>query len=185
MVSPGRFTLPCPGAFPERLYFHGNNKTDEDIAYALDSGVGCFIVDNPQELDRLDEAAGVRGIRRQVLLRVTPGIDPHPPGHQHRADRLPVRRAHRDRPGRPVRGGGPGEEHLEVEGFHSHIGSQIFEAEPFCDAVDILLDFAQAMRIAHGFVARTLNLGGGFGVRYVESDPMVDIPGNIRPWPST
>lgn len=70
--------------------------------------------------------------------------------------------------------------HLQVEGFHSHIGSQIFEAAPFCDAVDILLDFAQAMRQAHGFVARTLNLGGGFGVRYQESDPAVDIPGNIR-----
>ena len=67
-----------------------------------------------------------------------------------------------------------------MEGFHSHIGSQIFEAAPFCDAVDILLDFAHAMRQAHGFVARTLNLGGGFGVRYRESDPTVDIPGNIR-----
>lgn len=71
-----------------------------------------------------------------------------------------------------------------VEGFHSHIGSQIFEAEPFCDAVDILLDFAQAMRQAHGFVAETLNLGGGFGVRYLESDPVVDIPGNTGRWRS-
>ena len=182
VVSPGEIYTALAGGFPpERLYFHGNNKTDEDIAYALDSGVGCFIVDNLQELDRLDEAAGARGIRQRVLLRVTPGIDPHTL-QAINTGRIDCQF------GVPIETGQAaqfvaaalGKEHLEVEGFHSHIGSQIFEAEPFCDAVDILLDFAQAMRIAHGFVARTLNLGGGFGVRYVESDPMVDIPGNIR-----
>lgn len=78
VVSPGEIYTALAGGFPaEKLYFHGNNKTDEDIAYALDSHVGCFIVDNHQELARLDEAAGVRGIRQRVLLRVTPGIDPH------------------------------------------------------------------------------------------------------------
>lgn len=69
---------------------------------------------------------------------------------------------------------------LEVCGFHSHIGSQIFDPQPFCDAVDILLAFAQDMWQHYGFVASIFNLGGGFGVRYVESDPTVDIPGNIR-----
>ena len=63
VVSPGEIYTALAGGFPaEKLYFHGNNKTDEDIAYALDSHVGCFIVDNHQELARLDEAAGVRGI---------------------------------------------------------------------------------------------------------------------------
>ena len=62
VVSPGEIYTALAGGFPaEKLYFHGNNKTDEDIAYALDSHVGCFIVDNHQELARLDEAAGVRG----------------------------------------------------------------------------------------------------------------------------
>lgn len=182
VVSPGEIYTALAGGFPaEKLYFHGNNKTDEDIAYALDSHVGCFIVDNHQELARLDEAAGARGIRQRVLLRVTPGIDPHTlqaintgridcqfgvPIETGQAARFVVDALSR--------------KNLIVEGFHSHIGSQIFEAEPFCDAVDILLDFAQAMRQAHGFVAETLNLGGGFGVRYLESDPVVDIPGNIR-----
>ena len=143
--------------------------------------MGCFIVDNHQELERLEQAAGARGHRQRVLLRVTPGIDPHTlqainTGRIDCQFGVPIETGQAaqfvaDALSRP---------HLQVEGFHSHIGSQIFEAAPFCDAVDILLDFAHAMRQAHGFVARTLNLGGGFGVRYQESDPAVDIPGNIR-----
>lgn len=182
VVSPGEIYTALAGGFPaEKLYFHGNNKTDEDIAYALDSHVGCFIVDNHQELARLDEAAGARGICQRVLLRVTPGIDPHTL-QAINTGRIDCQF------GVPIETGQAAQfvadalsrKNLIVEGFHSHIGSQIFEAEPFCDAVDILLDFAQAMRQAHGFVAETLNLGGGFGVRYLESDPVVDIPGNIR-----
>ena len=182
IVSPGELYTAVSAGFPmQNAYFHGNNKTDEDIAYALDCGVGCFIVDNHQELERLEQAAGARGHRQRVLLRVTPGIDPHTlqainTGRIDCQFGVPIETGQAaqfvaDALSRP---------HLQVEGFHSHIGSQIFEAAPFCDAVDILLDFAQAMRQAHGFVARTLNLGGGFGVRYRESDPTVDIPGNIR-----
>lgn len=182
VVSPGEIYTALAGGFsPEKLYFHGNNKTDEDIDYALDSGVGCFIVDNHQELERLDRAAAARGKRQRVLLRVTPGIDPHTL-QAINTGRIDCQF------GVPIETGQAAafvadalsKEHLEVEGFHSHIGSQIFEADPFCDAVDILLDFAQAMRQAHGFVVKTLNLGGGFAVRYLESDPAVDIPGNIR-----
>jgi diaminopimelate decarboxylase len=181
VVSPGEIYTALAGGFPaDRLYFHGNNKTDEDIQYALDSGVGHFIVDNHQELDKLDQYAGEKGVRQKVLLRVTPGIDPHTlqaintgridcqfgvPIETGQAERFVLAALEK--------------KNLDVEGFHSHIGSQIFEAEPFCDAVDILLDFAQGIREKTGFVAKTLNLGGGFGVRYLESDPVVDIPGNI------
>ena len=129
----------------------------------------------------LDEAAGARGIRQRVLLRVPPGIDPHTL-QAINTGRIDCQFGVPIETGQAARfvADALGRKNLIVEGFHSHIGSQIFEAEPFCDAVDILLDFAQAMRQAHGFVAETLNLGGGFGVRYLESDPVVDIPGNIR-----
>ena len=182
VVSPGEIYTALAGGFPaEKLYFHGNNKTDEDIAYALESGVGCFIVDNHQELEALDRAAAQRGKRQRVLLRVTPGIDPHTL-QAINTGRIDCQF------GVPIETGQAARfvaaalrmEHLDVEGFHSHIGSQIFEADPFCDAVDILLDFAQGLRQELGFVARTLNLGGGFGVRYRESDPVVDIPANIQ-----
>ncbi len=182
VVSPGEIYTALAGGFPaEKLYFHGNNKTDEDIAYALESGVGCFIVDNHQELEALDRAAAQRGKRQRVLLRVTPGIDPHTL-QAINTGRIDCQF------GVPIETGQAARfvaaalrmEHLDVEGFHSHIGSQIFEADPFCDAVDILLNFAQTLRQDLGFVARTLNLGGGFGVRYRDSDPVVDIPANIQ-----
>ncbi len=182
VVSPGEIYTALAGGFPaEKLYFHGNNKTDEDIAYALDSGVGCFIVDNHQELAALNRAAGVRGIRQRVLLRVTPGIDPHTlqainTGRIDCQFGVPIETGQAAR----FAAAALTMEHLEIEGFHSHIGSQIFEAEPFCEAVDILLDFAASLRQEYGFVARTLNLGGGFGVRYQACDPVVDIPGTIR-----
>ena len=182
VVSPGEIYTALAGGFPpEQLYFHGNNKTDEDIQYALDQGVGHFIVDNPLELAQLNHFAGARGRRQKVLLRVTPGIDPHTL-QAINTGRIDCQF------GVPIETGQAAAfvaealtmEHLEVEGFHSHIGSQIFEAEPFCDAVDILLNFAQDLREKLGFTVQVLNLGGGFGVRYQESDPQVDIPGNIR-----
>lgn len=182
VVSPGEIYTALAGGFPpEQLYFHGNNKTDEDIQYALDQGVGHFIVDNPLELEQLNHFAGARGRIQKVLLRVTPGIDPHT------LEAINTGRIDCQF-GVPIETGQAAAfvekaltmEHLEVEGFHSHIGSQIFEAEPFCDAVDILLGFAQDLREKLGFTVQVLNLGGGFGVRYQASDPAVDIPGNIR-----
>ena len=182
VVSPGEIYTALAGGFPaERLYFHGNNKTDEDILYAMDSGVGHFIVDNHHELERVNRYAGARGIKQKVLLRVTPGIDPHTlqainTGRIDCQFGVPIETGQAARFVQAA----VGMENLDVLGFHSHIGSQIFEAVPFCDAVDILLAFADEMRQALGFNVRVLNLGGGFGVRYQETDPMVDIPGNIK-----
>lgn len=182
VVSPGEIYTAVQGGFPaERLYFHGNNKTDEDIRYALEQGIGYFIVDNHSELERLNACAAEMGIRQKVLLRVTPGIDPHTL-QAINTGRIDCQF------GVPIETGQAARfvEHaislpaLEVMGFHSHIGSQIFEPEPFCDAADIVLAFALEMRGKYGFTARVFNLGGGFGVRYVESDPTVDIAANIR-----
>lgn len=182
VVSPGEIYTALAAGFPaKRLFFHGNNKTDGDIRYGVDSGIGFFIVDNHNELRLLNDYAGEKGVRQKVLLRVTPGIDPHT-----------LRAINTGRIdcqfGIPIETGQAAEfvrealtmKHLDIRGFHSHIGSQIFEAEPFCDAVDILLEFAGEMRRTCGFTAQILNLGGGFGVRYVDSDPMVDIAANIR-----
>lgn len=182
VVSPGELYTALKAGFPaERLFFHGNNKTDADIRYGVDSGVGYFIVDNENELQILNQYAGEKGIKQKVLLRVTPGIDPHT------LEAINTGRIDCQF-GRPIETGQAAsfvkmaieQENLDVWGFHSHIGSQIFEAQPFCDAVDILLSFATEMREHVGFVARIFNLGGGFGVRYVESDPHVDIPSNIE-----
>jgi diaminopimelate decarboxylase len=181
VVSAGEIATALAAGFPaDRLYFHGTNKTDADIAYGVEQGVGCFVVDNANELEVLGREATERGITQRVLLRVTVGLDPHTleainTGRVDSQFGVPIDT------GQALRFviqavGTPG---IEVAGFHSHIGSQIFEATSFCDQVDRLLAFACNVRDEMGFVASTFNLGGGFGVRYVESDPQVDIAANI------
>lgn len=181
-VSPGEIHTALAAGFPaEHIYFHGTNKTDDDIRYALDAGVGHFVVDNPGELHALQREAAERGITQPALLRVTVGLDPHT------LEAINTGRVD-SQFGVPIETGQAkgffaealAQPNVRVDGLHSHIGSQIFEVRSFCDQVDILLDFAVRVRDELGFVARTFNLGGGFGVRYVESDPRVDIAGNVR-----
>lgn len=182
LVSPGELYTAVKAEFPmEKAYFHGNNKTDADIAYAMDQRVGTFIVDNMEELTAVSEQASSRGQRQKILLRITPGIDPH----THKAV---VTGSVDSKFGQAIATGQalqfvekalslPG---LELDGFHCHIGSQIFESEPFCQAADIMLNFMADIRSRLGYTAHVLNLGGGFGVRYVESHPSMDIAANIR-----
>ena len=181
VVSCGEIhTAACAGYPLERAYFHSNNKTDEDIAFALERGVGCFVVDNEYELRALSDAACAAGRRQKILLRVTPGIDPHTyeaintgmvdskfgaAVETGQAEELTVQAL-----------GLPG---VELAGYHCHVGSQVFEEDVFQRTCDIMLEFMARMRQRHGFVARELNLGGGYGVPYVEADGQVDIGSRI------
>ncbi len=182
LVSPGELYTAKAAGFPmERAFFHGNNKTDADISLALDSGVGCFVCDSREELLALDKIAGERAVRQPVLLRVTPGIDPH--------TFAAVTTGKVDSKfGSPIATGAALElaelalslSHVELTGFHCHIGSQIFDVQPYVDAADVMFGFIKSVKDATGFVAGTLNLGGGFGVRYTESDPAFDYAAAIR-----
>lgn len=182
VVSAGEIATALSAGFPaSQLYFHGSNKTDAEIAYAMESGVGCFVVDNTDELKTLSREAQRRGITQQILLRVTVGLDPHTlaainTGKVDSQFGVPIET------GQALRFVAQAlqTKNVEVMGFHSHIGSQIFDASSFCDQVDRLLVFACDVRDELGYVAGTFNLGGGFAVRYVESDPEVDIAANIR-----
>ena len=181
VVSAGELATALSAGFPaDLLYYHGTNKTDAEIAYGVEQGVGCFVVDNTNELEVLDREARARGRAQRILLRVTVGLDPHT------LEAINTGRVD-SQFGVPIETGQalsfvrkalntPG---VEVTGFHSHIGSQIFEPDSFCDQVDRLLDFACTVRDELGYVAGTLNLGGGFGVPYVEQDAKVDIAANI------
>ncbi len=179
LVSPGELHTAHAAGFPmERAYFHGNNKTDADVAYAIASGVGYFVADNREELDAISREASARGIRQRILIRVTPGVD----AHTHAAITTGMVDS---KFGLPIATGQalmltdyalslPG---IELVGFHCHIGSQIFESAPFLEAADVMLAFLAEVRDSLGFTATVLNLGGGFGVRYVESDPEIDYQG--------
>ena len=182
IVSPGELYTAARAGFPmERAYFHGNNKTDADIALAIDKGIGYFVADNAEEIDAIDRMAAERGIVQKILLRLSPGIDPH--------THAKISTGSVDSKfGTAIETGQATElcryildkKSISLEGFHCHIGSQIFECDPFCDAADIMLEFIASVKRELGFETRILNLGGGFGVRYVESDPHIDYAENIR-----
>ena len=181
-VSGGELFTAARAGFPaEKIYFHGNNKTDKDIDDALDMGVGTFVVDNTDELSVLSAKAAARGIRQKILLRITPGIDPH----THRAmltgnvdskfgnaiatgQALEIVKKALSAPG------------IDLAGLHCHIGSQIFDSEPFADAADIMTRFIAEIKEKCGFEVRELNLGGGLGVRYTEYDREIDYAGQIK-----
>lgn len=182
IVSPGELYTAYKANFPmENAYFHGNNKTDADIKLAIDLGIGHFIADNREELDSINRIAAEKGIIQKVILRITPGIDPH--------THAKINTGKVDSKfGTPIETGQAEEliqyalllKNIQLTGFHCHIGSQIFDCKPFYDAADIMIAFIAHIREKFNYTAKYLNLGGGFGVRYVESDPRINIPGNIR-----
>ena len=180
-VSRGEIHTALEAGFPaEQIWFHGDGKTDTDIRYALDHSVGCFVVDGYEELDALNREAGKRQMRQKILLRVTPGIDPHtyeavntgrvdvkfgvPIGTGQALDFV---RAALDMP------------NVALDGLHCHVGSMVFDESVFEDTVDLMLAFMREVKEKLAYVTKTLDLGGGYGVRYVDSDKQADIPGRI------
>ncbi|MBR4655075.1 MAG: diaminopimelate decarboxylase [Oscillospiraceae bacterium] len=181
-VSPGEIATALSAGFPaENIYYHGDGKTDADIAFALDKGVGCFIVDNGDELISLNEAAEARGIRQKVLLRITPGIDPHTYAAIN-TGAVDVKF------GVPIETGQAMEfvraamtmENLDVAGLHCHVGSMVFFENVYLRTVDLMVGFMAEVRDELDITFRELNLGGGYGVRYTDDDPHSDIPARLR-----
>lgn len=182
IVSPGELYTAVTAGFPmERAFFHGNNKTDGDIELAVENGVGYFVVDNEDELYAVDRCASEHGIVQKILLRVTPGIDPH-------THKKISTGSVESKFGIAI-GTGQAEEavakalelkNIELCGYHCHIGSQIFDSEPFHTASEIMLKFIADIKEKYGYTPDMLNLGGGLGVRYVESEPEIDYYGELR-----
>lgn len=181
VVSSGEIhTALCAGFPLEKAYFHSNNKTDEDIAYAIDNGIGYFVVDNREELDAIERIAGEWNLSQKVLLRLTPGIDPH--------TYAAVATGKVDSKFGSAIETGQAEEmtayalslpHLHLSGYHCHVGSQVFDSDVFLRATAIMLDFTAKMKAKYGFEPEELDLGGGYGVRYLETHPELDIYANI------
>lgn len=181
VVSRGEIYTACLAGYPmENTFFHGNNKTDKDIAYAMEKGVGYFVVDNMEELFAIEREAGERNITQKILLRLTPGIDPH----TYEA----VATGKVDSKFGSAIETGQAEEitaaalkmpHIDLAGFHCHVGSQVFAEDVFERSAVIMLDFIVNMREKYGYEARELDLGGGYGVRYVDSDPYLYVDKKI------
>ena len=172
VVSSGELYTALAAGFPaENIYFHGNNKTPEELAYAIRSGVGHIVADNIAELDILEQLASAANAHQKVLFRVKPGVDAHThdfvktgcidskfgfaleTGEAFES----IRRA-------------ASLSCLVVEGIHCHIGSQIFDIDPFELAAERMLGLAAKVRDELGFEMETLNMGGGIGIKYLQTD---------------
>ena len=167
--------------FPlENAYFHSNNKTDGDIEFAIQKGVGCFVVDNAEELFAIDEIAGAHGIKQKIMLRITPGIDPHTYAavSTGKVDSK-FGSAIETGQAKAITSLALTFENLELTGFHCHVGSQIFDGEVYIATSRVMLRFIADMERELGFICRDLDIGGGLGVRYVESQPMLDLKATI------
>ena len=172
VVSGGELYTAKAAGFPmEKICFHGNNKSPRELEIAVESGVGRIVVDNLEELERLEATAERLGRTAGVLLRVKPGVEAHT--HEF------IRTGQIDSKFGFALETGEADEAVRralaldrvcLKGFHCHIGSQIFDMEPFREAANVMLAFAARIREETGFVMEELNLGGGFGIRYTESD---------------
>ena len=181
VVSCGEIYTARLAGFPlEKSYFHSNNKTDADIEYAIDAGVGYFVCDNEEELYAIDRIAAERGKVQRVLLRLTPGIDPH--------TYAAVATGKVDSKfGSAIETGQAEQitkkalalESIHLSGFHCHVGSQVFDSDVYLRASEIMLGFIADMKKKYGYFTEQLDIGGGYGVRYVEEDPTIDIAKNI------
>ena len=173
VVSGGELYTAIKSGFPaNRIYFHGNNKSYSELEMAVKYGVGRIIVDNFYELELLkDLAKNQQNKKIKVMLRLTPGIEAHT--HEY------IKTGQLD----SKFGFGLGNGHalmavesalsirgLKLTGFHCHIGSQIFEKDPFKDTAKIMIKFAKTAKEQYGFETKEIDFGGGFGIKYIDND---------------
>ena len=176
IVSGGELAVAkAVGFTPEKIYFHGNNKTPDELAFALEYGIGHFVIDSFYELDLLQELAGQKGLKQDVMLRVSPSIDPHT--HVYTTTGIldskfgfsietgdaakAIRRA-------------MDSSNLNLNGIHFHLGSPIFELEPYSAAIHAVLNYLTQFK-EEGLNLQEFSPGGGFAIGYVRDEPPPDI----------
>ncbi|WFD11149.1 diaminopimelate decarboxylase [Tepidibacter hydrothermalis] len=177
VVSGGELYTALKANFPpSKIYMHGNNKTEDELIFAIKSGVGRIIVDNRQELELLEILCEELDKNIDVLLRVNPGIEAHT--HKY------IQTSKNDSKfGESIFSEDiqfiinkfQMSNRVNLKGFHCHIGSQIFEENSFYSSALVMIEFMKEIENKCNFITKELNLGGGFGVRYSEEDDQMDI----------
>jgi diaminopimelate decarboxylase len=168
VVSGGELSLAQSVDLPrEKVYFHGNNKTADELKLALDWGIGRIVVDNFYELDLLNTLAHEMKVKQSILLRLNPGVDPHT--HRHTTTGILDSKF-----GFPLATGQAetavakaiSASNLNLVGLHFHLGSPIPDTSPYQAAIGLVLNFAKEMKAKYDFNLNELSPGGGFAVRY-------------------
>ncbi|MCX7771675.1 MAG: diaminopimelate decarboxylase, partial [Clostridia bacterium] len=182
VVSGGELYTAKKAGFPmEKVYFHGNNKTSQELCEAIEAGIGRIVVDNAYELQLLDKLCGEKGRTAKISVRVKPGVDAHT--HDF------VKTGHIDSKfGVALENGEVYEfvslakslRNVELVGLHCHIGSQIFDLDPFIETAKVMLELIAELKDHYGVIISELNLGGGFGIKYTEKDDPVEYDSYIQ-----
>lgn len=174
VVSGGEISYARSVDFPmDRVDFPGNNKSREELELALEAGVRHIVVDNFYELELLGKIAGEKGVTPDILLRISPGVDPHThkyitTGNIDSKFGIPLVL------GEQAVAAALSMPQVNLTGLHFHIGSQLAETEPYRQSIDFILNLAAEMKRKHNFELQELSVGGGFAIRYTQSSP--DIP---------
>ena len=179
VVSGGELYTALQAGFPaEKMYMHGNNKLDYELGEAMENSIGCIVADAYSELDKIDAEAKKRGIKQNVLLRINPGVEAHTHAF--------VQTATTDSKfGFSIQDGTAekatqyalSKENVVLQGYHCHIGSQIFEKQSFVIAVEKCMRFIAHVKKTLGFITEKLNLGGGYGIWYTDEDRKISADG--------
>lgn len=182
VVSGGELYTAYQSGFPmEKVFFHGNNKSPEELRMAMEYGVEIFVVDNLYELENLNNLAVQKGKKASVLFRLTPGVEAHTHSYTQTGQQdskfglgikdgvaIQVIRHALTLPG------------INVKGVHCHIGSQIFDIDPYKLAVKVMFEFLDELKQLTGFEAEILDMGGGLGIVYREGDQPATIESCVR-----
>ena len=155
-----------------KVYFHGNNKSDEEIELALDAGTGYFVIDNASESERLVRIAKEKGKHAKALLRINPGISAHT--HEYIMTATPdskfgIHNQDKEHIEKVIETTAASE-YIDLRGFHSHIGSQIVEVSSFEKAIETMIGFLAEIKTEYNLDNMELSIGGGFGIKYVDGD---------------
>ena len=177
VVSGGELYTALKAGFPtEKISFHGNNKTKDELLMAVEKNVGVIILDNFHEIELLKQVLHETNKKVQVMLRITPGVSAHTheydqTGQEDSKFGFDVRSGQAEKAFLQVKA----EEQMELIGLHAHIGSQILETEGFNLEVEKLMQLVQEWKQKYDYQPQVLNLGGGFGIRYTAKDRVIGL----------
>lgn len=172
VVSGGELYTALSVGFPaEKICFHGNNKKYSELVEAVDAGVGRIVVDNLTELETLNTIAGEKGKKVSIMFRIKPGIDAHTHDFV-RTGQIDSKFGLALETGEAMQGvkTALSMTNVELKGVHCHIGSQIFDIDPFELAAEVMMKFIKDIKDETGVTITELNLGGGFGIKYLVDD---------------
>lgn len=177
VVSGGELYTALKAGFPtEKISFHGNNKTKDELLMAVENNVGVIILDNFHEIELLKQVLHETNKKVQVMLRITPGVSAHTheydqTGQEDSKFGFDVRSGQAEKAFLQVKA----KEQMELIGLHAHIGSQILETEGFNLEVEKLMQLVQEWKQKYDYQPQVLNLGGGFGIRYTAKDRVIGL----------